>query len=127
MGALYCFNQIIVRTCIVLLTIISYAVVATPPVESMFVITLSGHVKCPLGLYGSPNKSLITAPGQTSSSIQLDSDSATNPASDFVGAVNFGTLSGGDGTDSQASFCLRARGNTKCHIGNGFCRRGHSW
>ncbi len=86
------------------------------PVTSMGTLTLSGSASGAVGLFGSPTKSLTTAPGQTGTSIALDGDTPATPAANFVGSVNFGTLASGDGTDSVASFSLRERGNVKCHV-----------
>lgn len=97
-------------------TLLSTFIFAAGPVTSMGVFTLSGKVICPVGLYGSPNKSVTTAPGQRGAAISLDGDRPADPASNFVGSVDFGELQDGDGTPSTASFGLRARGNTKCHI-----------
>jgi hypothetical protein len=86
------------------------------PVTSMGTITLTGSATGSVGFFGSPNKSLITVPGQTGTSISLDSDTPSSPAQNFVGSVNFGTLGGGNGGNSIASFSMRERGNTKCHV-----------
>lgn len=86
------------------------------PVTSMGTLTLSGSASGAVGLFGSPTKSLTTAPGQTGTSIALDGDSPASPAANFTGSVNFGTLASGDGTSSVASFSLRERGNVKCHV-----------
>ncbi len=86
------------------------------PVTSMGTLTLSGSASGAVGLFGSPTKSLTTAPGQTGTSISLDGDAPAAPAANFTGSVNFGQLASGDGTPSVASFALRERGNVKCHV-----------
>lgn len=86
------------------------------PVTSMGTLTLTGSATGSVGFFGSPNKSLITVPGQTGTSISLDNDTPSSPAQNFVGSVNFGTLGGGDGGNTVASFSMRERGNVKCHV-----------
>ena len=86
------------------------------PVNSVGTITLSGSVNEAIGLYGSPNYSLTVAPGQIGASIIEEVDLPSDPARSFVGSVNFGNLSHGDGSNTTAKFGLRARGDTACHI-----------
>ncbi len=86
------------------------------PVTSIGTLTLSGSASGAVGLFGSPTKSLTTAPGQTGTSIALDGDSPAVPAGNFAGSVNYGALASGNGASSIASFSLRERGNVKCHV-----------
>ncbi len=83
------------------------------PMYSTSTITLRGTVAGVLAL-SAGRAANATVSGGTGAGATI-TPAATNAADGFVTAINFGTLTAGNGTNVVASVPVRVRGNVACH------------